>query len=431
MRILTRTWQPALYGPAAQPARTAVLGLADALRGPAGWAPPGTSGSEREVVGATLASGSAGIAVFYSYLAEATGDDEYLKLAVSHLDRAMEAVGTLRMSPSLFAGFPGVAWAVQHLHQRHELSSEDPLDDIDTAIRGFLSGPGPFAEFDLIGGLVGLGVYALERAPRPTAMELLKLVVDRLAETVERVTPGGAWPSPPPRPGDAQPGGGRYNLGLAHGQPGVISFLAQAWLVEPSLRFRAEGLLARSVAYLLSNQLPGTNGRRFPYSSGAGSSQAPARCAWCYGDLGVAAALLRAGRCLGEPSWERAAIDLARGASRLSQLETQVTDAGLCHGAIGLAHLFNRLWQETGDETLQGAATRWLGIALGMRREDQGVAGFTADTYDDSVGDLVPSPDPGLLGGGAGVGLALLAATTDVEPDWDRVLLLSGPGSSR
>jgi hypothetical protein len=35
--------------------------------------------------------------------------------------------------------------------------------------------------------------------------------------------------------------------------------------------------------------------------------------------------------------------------------------------------------------------------------------------------------DPGFLTGAAGIGLALLAATSPVEPAWDRVLLASVP----
>jgi hypothetical protein len=35
--------------------------------------------------------------------------------------------------------------------------------------------------------------------------------------------------------------------------------------------------------------------------------------------------------------------------------------------------------------------------------------------------------DPGFLTGSAGIGLALLAATTAVAPDWDRVLLTAIP----
>jgi class I lanthipeptide synthase len=34
---------------------------------------------------------------------------------------------------------------------------------------------------------------------------------------------------------------------------------------------------------------------------------------------------------------------------------------------------------------------------------------------------------PGLLTGAAGVGLALLAAATPVEPSWDRMLLVALP----
>jgi hypothetical protein len=37
--------------------------------------------------------------------------------------------------------------------------------------------------------------------------------------------------------------------------------------------------------------------------------------------------------------------------------------------------------------------------------------------------DLGWQDDPGFLTGAAGVGLALLAATTPVEPAWDRLLL--------
>src|SRR5712692_6145954 len=36
--------------------------------------------------------------------------------------------------------------------------------------------------------------------------------------------------------------------------------------------------------------------------------------------------------------------------------------------------------------------------------------------------------DPGILTGAAGIALALLAATTSIEPEWDRMLLLSTPG---
>ncbi len=51
-------------------------------------------------------------------------------------------------------------------------------------------------------------------------------------------------------------------------------------------------------------------------------------------------------------------------------------DAGLCHGAAGVAHIYNRFWQWTGDDLFGAAARRWFAEVLAMRRPDSGIAGF-------------------------------------------------------
>jgi hypothetical protein len=107
-----------------------------------------------------------------------------------------------------------------------------------------------------------------------------------------------------------------------------------------------------------------------------------------------------------------------------------VVDAGLCHGAAGLGHLFNRLFQATGDSCLAEAARFWLARTLQMRRPGRGVGGYEAWQLDDD-GKVTWIADPGLLAGAAGIALALLAATTPVEPAWDRVLLVSVPPQPR
>ena len=57
---------------------------------------------------------------------------------------------------------------------------------------------------------------------------------------------------------------------------------------------------------------------------------------------------------------------------------------------------------------------RWFRRTLAFRRPGRGIAGFTAHD----------GADRSLLTGAAGIGLALLAASTAVEPAWDRILLL-------
>jgi hypothetical protein len=104
-----------------------------------------------------------------------------------------------------------------------------------------------------------------------------------------------------------------------------------------------------------------------------------------------------------------------------------VVDAGLCHGAAGLAHIYNRAWQATGDGFFAEAARAWLGRALAMRQEIEGAPhGFTA-FLPGRDGKLAWMPDAALLTGAGGVALALMAAATAVEPCWDRILLVSLP----
>ena len=63
-----------------------------------------------------------------------------------------------------------------------------------------------------------------------------------------------------------------------------------------------------------------------------------------------------------------------------------------------------------------------------MRRPEGGIGGFFAlDVVNDERRWVA---DPGLLTGATGIGLALLAAITPVEPAWDRILLVSIPDDS-
>src|SRR5262249_35842253 len=123
--------------------------------------------------------------------------------------------------------------------------------------------------------------------------------------------------------------------------------------------------------------------------------------------------------------WEHAGLDIALRAAQRTPDQAGVVDAGLCHGAAGLGHLFNRLAQASKEARLIDAARFWFEQTLAMSRPGQGVGGFQAWGPAPN-GELAWWADPSFLTGAAGIGLALLAAATDVEPCWDRVLLL-GP----
>lgn len=417
---MRQTWTPILEGEQAAQAAVAIDAVAEAIsKGPL----PARN------QGAGLAAGEAGIALFYEYLDRVHPGAGHGEIAQQRLERAIEILASSSQFPSLFAGFTGVSWVVEHLQGGMiEEEDEDPNADIDAALLDHLRQISWPCEFDLVGGLVGYGVYALERLPRPSAAACLELVVERLAE-IAQPRPGGlAWHKPYemlPEPNKPWYPKGTDNLGVAHGTPGVIALLARVCTSGVAAE-RAHSLLTRAVPWLLAQKLPEDAISVFPYSVGLEVKIRPARNAWCYGDPGIALALLLAGRSAGEPAWEREALDVARRAARRPPENCHVEDAGLCHGAAGLGHLLNRLYQATGEPELLEAARAWFGRALDYWEPGRGIGGFLGYTPpDDDFDALVWNEEAGFLAGSAGMALALLAASSGVDPAWDRVLLIS------
>jgi hypothetical protein len=84
------------------------------------------------------------------------------------------------------------------------------------------------------------------------------------------------------------------------------------------------------------------------------------------------------------------------------------------------------MFQATGELRLGQAAWIWFERTLAMQRPGKGIGGFET-RGSDGAGSPAWSDDPGLLTGATGIALALLAATSPIEPAWDRMLLVSIP----
>jgi lantibiotic modifying enzyme len=421
---LSEPWHPVLTGALAGRALEAVFAIAEDLSQVPDQPGPGTSPSHEPVRRATLASGFTGQALFYGYLALHTGEERWADLAMDLQERAVEVVASSPMSHSLYSGFPGVAWVGDHLRGRLFESDPDENREVDETLLNAFEHPSWPPAYDLINGLVGLGIYALEGLPRPSAAACLERVVARLGERAREEPEGAAWFSPPetlPELQRAEHPEGLYNLGASHGAAGVVALLGAACHAGVA---GARPLLHRAMTWLLARRQPADRGFAFPHVYVPGTEPEASRLAWCYGDPGMAASLLVAARGAGEPAWEGAALEVARAAASRPEELSRIQDTSLCHGAAGLAHLFHRLYCTTGEEALAGAARFWYERALRLRVPGLGFGGFRPwSTGPDGV--LNWREDPGLLEGSAGVGLGLLSAISPVEPEWDRVFLLS------
>ncbi|HEV7508964.1 MAG TPA: lanthionine synthetase C family protein [Thermoanaerobaculia bacterium] len=417
--------EPLLSGDAAAAARGAVeaiiADLAQAMN------PERPAETERPVV-SPLASGSAGIALFFAYAHLAFPERGLDDLCLQAIREALAAVAASRLGPSLFSGFTGVGWVLRHLEDRIFEADEDPGAEVESTLLQALTTHPQIWPAELIAGLAGFGLYFLERLPRESARQGAELVIDQLAATAEEaeeqagaVTWFTAAHSVPASHRAMYPAG-YYNLGVSHGVPGVIGFLAAAHR-QGVAAGEARRLASGAVRWLLAQRLSEGAGGVFPAYIGPGIEPVPTRLAWCYGDPGIAAVLLAAARSFGRDDWEGEALACARQAAGRRTGKTGVSDAGFCHGTAGLGHVFHRLYRSTGDPACKDAALFWLERTLAMRRPGHGPGGFQTGDFGGD-GQQGWTDDPGFLTGAAGIGLALLAAISPVEPEWDRLMLL-------
>jgi len=215
-----------------------------------------------------------------------------------------------------------------------------------------------------------------------------------------------------------------FDLGLAHGVPGVIALYA-AVLLARALPENGEALrrsLTAAVRFLEANRHPDRGHSAFDWSVAPGIAGHAARTAWCYGDLGIAVAMLRAARALEDDALYERAVSLARACATRPDAMCCVQDAGLCHGAAGLGHLQNRLFHATGDAVVREGAQRWFRNTLDLRTQDDlaRVPAFLPGV--ERGAQAAWGASPGILSGAAGVGLALMSALGGL-PDWDQPLL--------
>jgi lantibiotic biosynthesis protein len=385
---------------------------------------------------ASLANGDAGAALLYAWLSRAhpgiaAAERRHTEhMAREFLDSAIAGLSAGLTDASLFTGIAGVAWAVDMVDALlDEDGGEDRNSDIDAYLLQLLrSRRRLVAPQDLIRSVTGIGVYALRRHPRADAVSCIPAVLQHLQTAAFEDADGRYWwtapdEAPNPEVDRLLYPSGYVDLGVAHGVAGVIALLG-AISQRPCHRADALPLLDGAVRWFLAQGLHTEDGLTFPACVAPGMASSPVGPAWCYGDPGVAVALLTAARGLGDQDLERTAVGLASRAAAMSATVAVPPDGGICHGAAGLAHMYNRLYQSTGEQCLRAAALYWVQHTLTDYHNARATAPTTGSGWVEG-GEDGPWDTCDVIQGAAGVALVLLAAATSLEPAWDGMFLMS------
>jgi hypothetical protein len=228
----------------------------------------------------SLGSGLAGIALVHAELDHVFPRSGHRGRAEQALYRAIHRLGRESLRAGLYSGLAGVGWSVAHLVEGAAgEGDDDPCSALDAALVRYLDRHPWSDPFDLIEGLVGIGVYALERVPHPAGKRLLGEIVGHLKATARRRARGVAWWSDPKwvPPTFRQVPNPDFNLGVAHGVPGVIALLGRITDADIDARTKesARTLLERAVDWLLAQELPRSSEGCFAFDSNAAGN------VWC------------------------------------------------------------------------------------------------------------------------------------------------------
>ncbi|MEU4645538.1 lanthionine synthetase C family protein [Micromonospora sp. NPDC023814] len=353
--------------------------------------------------GQSLADGAAGIALLHLETGNWRAAYEALRLAtaggVSIADGA-----------SLFYGAPALAFVLATTeHPGLAQARAATADGTATVTRRRLAAAHrridrrqqpPYAEYDLIRGLTGLGVVLRRLGDH----DLLRQVLDYLVRLTEpRDELPGWWCCNGPERRQPPPPGGHANFGIAHGITGPLALLALT--LRDGITVAGHTTAISRISRWMDTWQQHTDGTIWwpqtitltDLRRGTPAQQTPLRPSWCYGTPGIARAQQLAAHALHDTIRQHLAeTAFTTCVTDPGQLR-RLTNRGLCHGTAGLMATARRI--------ASGALTSIpLAAVEDCHRQ-------TAPTTNEPEG---------LLDGKAGADLVTAATTA-----WDACLLLT------
>lgn len=311
-------------------------------------------------------------------------------------------------------GIAGILRTLQHLEKEEFFDFGDTLKTFDYSIFNdyILNEP----TLDYLHGSSGVILSLIEQDSITRPEAFMRNWFSAIEKTREASNDELKWKIDFKYAGTIQQG---YCMGLAHGFPSIVLILLKLYKKNPS----AEVLLyiKQGLNFILNTKNDDSSEYYFP-SRIINSVKAKGRLAWCYGDLTIAWMLYEYARCFDDKTMNDLAIEILKKHSVKHDFKFyDVDDADFCHGSVGIAHVYARMYNHTNIEVFRKTSEYWYRITLEKAHYRDGLAGYKHSTGMNQ--ELVN--EYGLLEGVSGIGLSFISAISPVEPKWDSCLLLS------
>jgi lantibiotic biosynthesis protein len=372
-----------------------------------------------------LLSGKSGISLFLFYYARYTNDERYERYAQKLLESVFEDINNGSFLPTYCSGIAGVCWTIIHLVEEGFIEKEnlDVLNDLDKflekAMKSFIENN----DYDFLHGATGIAYYFTKR------YESDKKVIPYLEYYVEKLNDYAIYDEKEKTAkiistvfDENEKTKQVYNLSMSHGMSSIVIILCKiSGIVEE--RSKCLKMIGGFTNFMLKCEKPMNPITFSTYPSyievNGDKNDTYGRLGWCYGDINQGYCFYEAFNVLNDEGLLIKSNGIFLGLERRKDIKTQsIRDAGLCHGASGIAVICSNLNSRRANEVLTSLEKYWIGITLDFYKTAAGIEGFKMakkDSYEFETG---------LLNGTSGIALSLLSANrmTGMNIDW--ILLL-------
>ncbi|MCD4794095.1 MAG: lanthionine synthetase C family protein [Bacteroidales bacterium] len=372
----------------------------------------------------SILGGNTGISLFHFYYSKIFQNEESNNIAYDIITKTFENISKGFSYHTFAGGLAGVGWLIEFLEQNDflECSTDETIGELDDYLYNLMINEIKSENYDYLHGASGIALYFLKRKKSEKIIQYLSEYVDLLADIAIKEENRIKWISDISIDDNTKEK--VYNLSMSHGIASLISVMSKLYAQNIN-KEKTKTLLEGAVNYLLYQEQD-TNQyySYFPSSIKIkNQKKETSRLAWCYGDLGISVALWNASKVLENKDMENKALEILQySAGRKDLIKNSVVDAGLCHGAAGIAHIFNRMYRNTKQPEFKEAANYWYAETLKMANHKDSLSGYKAFRTEKYGGW---TEEFGFLEGIAGIGLALMSSISDIDPAWDEILLLS------
>jgi class I lanthipeptide synthase len=376
-----------------------------------------------------IASGISGIMIFRFFLARLLKCDKEFEKAKHLINIGVEHINNGYNNPTYSNGLAGFFWTLLFLEENNFIEIDD--DSFFCQVEDFISDIMRYdikkLNYDFLHGAIGYGVFFLKRyknvknyALRRRYKSIIEELVNFLEDTKIQEKNGIKWESP--QESDIK-NEINIDLGLSHGVPSILYFLCLVY-DRGLFQERIYPIIIETSKYILSTKNVSKNiislFPAYQYQSNK-KEEHSSRLAWCYGDVGIGLSILKAAEVTKNKELKKEAIFILSHSSRRKCLkENSVLDAGLCHGAYGLFHIYGKLYNKTKINCFKESSKYWKEIGDDMIKYDENQNIF----YPIHLGKRDWSKPYSLLEGISGIGLSIISNLTNYEIEWEECLFI-------